>query len=253
MTEIQSLARGLRVVDMLAEAEDGLSITEIAKRLGVNKSSASRIVQTLVAQQWAETHPKNRRYCLGAKFSLIHSLHADYDTLQQLAHPFLHYLVRETGECAHIAVHLKGMVYVLDDVETDTILRVASGINRTTYLHCTAVGKALLAFAPIAAPEHLPQFTEKTISDKLALQHHLKMTRKQGFAVDDEEMALGVRCIAAPVFNHSNQCIASIGVSGPSVRVRPERTDEMGMIVRNTGLQLSHILGYEDALTKVVG
>lgn len=248
MGEIQSLARGLKVMDMLAEAKDGVSITEIAEILNVDKSSASRIMQTLVNNDWAEPHNGSRRYCLGAKFSRIYYDRTDYDKLQQLAHPFLHYLVKNTGECAHIAIYLKGMVYILDDVEADTILRVSAGIKRTTYLHCTAVGKALLAFSDVHVPNDMPRFTDLTITDKLQFQVHLKDIRNQGFALDDEEREEGVRCIAAPIFNHFNQCIASIGISGPSVRVNLNTIPALSKMVVDTGFQLSHIIGYDNSV-----
>ena len=103
-----------------------------------------------------------------------------------------------------------------------------------------------LAFAKISVPNYLPCFTKNTITDKLQLQEHLQQVRKQRFAVDDEEIELGVRCIATPVFNHTNQCIASIGISGPSIRIKEDNISDMAHIVINTGIQLSHILGQEE-------
>lgn len=247
MSEIQSLARGLKVMDSLANTQDGVSVTEIAGTLDIDKSSASRIIQTLVKYGWAEPHSTSRRYCLGPKFSSIYYAQTDYDKLRQVAHPFLHSLVKSTGECAHIAIHLNGLAYVLDDVETDTILRVSAGIGRTTYLHCTAVGKALLAFADLPVPDELERFTRYTITNESEFQKHLEHIRKQGFSVDEQELTIGVRCLAVPIFNYLNQCIASIGISGPSVRVSPDTLDDIASAVLGAGSQLSRLLGYKSS------
>lgn len=243
MSEIQALARGLHVLDLLMAADEGLSVSEIARQLGVNKSTASRIAQTLAKYDWAESHPTKRLYRIGAKFSLINTTHAKYDRLQQIAHPFLHYLMQNTGECAHIAVNLNDTVYVLDDVESNSMLRVSAGVGRTTHLHCTAIGKVLLAFANTPVPQDLEIFTDNTITDKLQLQEHLKQIRNNGFAIDDEEFEPGVRCIAAPVFGYANHCIGSIGVSGPSIRIHAATLQTIIHEVQSTARQLSSVLG----------
>lgn len=249
MSDIQALARGLKVLDLLIAADDGISITAIARELDINKSTASRIIQTLVNYQWAESHPTQRLYRVGRKLSLVNATLSDYERLRQLAHPFLHYLVQSTGECAHIAVYLDEAVYVLDDVESDSMLRVSAGVGRTTYLHCTAVGKVLLAFAHISVPEILESFTDNTITDKLHMQTHLQQIRKQGFAIDDEEFELGVRCIAVPIFGYANRCIASIGISGPTVRIHDETIDPIVHDVKRIGMQLSNICGSQEKET----
>jgi len=246
MAEIQSLARGLKVLQILADSQDSVSVTEIAAALQVDKSSASRIIQTLVTYEWAKPESGSRGYRLGPRFSLLYHARIDYDQLQQVARPFLHYLVEETGECAHIAIHLNGMTYVLDDIESDTILRVTRGVGRTTYLHCTAIGKVLLAFADIPLPESLEKFTEHTRTTEKKLKVHLDDIRINGYAVDDEELTIGVRCLAVPVYNHVNQCIASIGVSGPAVRVNKDTIPDMVAVLKGTGIELSCSIGYKN-------
>jgi DNA-binding IclR family transcriptional regulator len=225
MSEIQSLARGLIIVDLVANTEDGISITEIAATLGIDKSSASRLVKTLVSYDFLQQKPGSRRFILGKRL---------YQMSWQL----------QTGECSHTAVYSEGKALVIDDVEAEASLRVAGGIGRLIPLHCTAVGKGLLAFSEVPFPAELTVRTPRTITDLKALMDHLDQIRARGWAFDDEENDAGVRCIAAPVHDYTGMTIAVIGISGPSVRVTYERVPELAAQVMDAARQLSRDLGY---------
>jgi IclR family transcriptional regulator, KDG regulon repressor len=239
------LARGLTIVDLIASAENSVGITELAEKLQIDKSTASRLVQTLVNYGWVERDPKSRRYRIGGKFSVLNqSSPTNHEWLRVLTRPILSQLVSQTGECAHLAVSLLGEAYVIEDVETTALLRVAAGVGRTTPLHCTAVGKVLLTFTDLPLPTKLTPYTARTITDTEKLQLQLKQIHCEGFALDDEELTEGVRCIAAPVFDFSGKCVASVGVSGPAVRVTIEKIPGLAEIVVRAGLELSYALKY---------
>lgn len=245
MSEIQSLARGLRILDILAAAEDSVGITELAHHLEMDKSSVSRLMQTLASYGFAEQDPTTRRYRLGPHIVVLSRTLLNRIPLRDQARPFLHQLVERTGECAHLAIVAQGQVLYIDQVESSATLRVNTGIGTLAPLHCTALGKALLAFGDVPPPEHLATFTTRTIIDRDMLRAHLDQTRRQGYAVDDEEFNYGVRCVAVPVTDYRGKVVAAAGISGPAGRMGLERIPELATIVREIGVALSNKLSFK--------
>lgn len=244
MAEIQSLARGLKILDLLGQAADGMSITELAEILKVDKGSASRLVATLVRYGYAERDEVTRRYHLGTRVvGLSRSVLARL-SLRESAKPYLRQLMERTGECAHLAVLAQGKALYIDQVEAPATLRVNAQVGTMNPLHCTALGKALLAFGDVPIPGSLERFTPKTIRNKRVLQGHLEEIRRAGYALDDEEFDPGVRCIAVPVFDHRGRLAGTIGISGPSSRITPARLPELAALVVETGKELSARLSF---------
>ncbi len=239
MSEVQSLARGLRILDMLVEADDSLSITELSIQLGLDKSTVSRLMQTLVKCNYAQPDPGTRRYIVGKKITQVSWQLLNRVPIRDQARPILYDLMNATGECAHTAVYSQKQALVIDDVEAPSSLRVVGGVGRLIPLHCTAVGKCLLAFSDIPLPTEMPARTQHTITTFDHLSKHLKAIRELGYALDDEENDYGVRCIAAPVYDHRQQAIACIGISGPTVRMTDDRLDELAQQVMTAAYQLS--------------
>jgi IclR family transcriptional regulator, KDG regulon repressor len=239
MTEIQSLARGLRILDLLAQAQGGVSITELAEHLGVDKGSASRLVATLASHGYAEKDEQTRRYHLGLQVVTISRSLLSRLPLREVAKPFLRQLMERTGECAHLAVPGQGKVLYIDQVESPATLRVNAQVGTMNPLHCTALGKILLAFGGVELPADLESFTPNTITDIDRLQKNLEQIRLQGYAVDDEEFDPGVRCIAVPVKDFRGKVIASMGISGPASRMTRESLPELAAIVLEVGTALS--------------
>ncbi|GAB4509994.1 MAG: IclR family transcriptional regulator [Anaerolineae bacterium] len=244
MNEIQSLARGLRILDLIAESNHGLTLSEIAQELDIDKSSASRLVKTLV--NYGYVQPDARRYDFGKRFYTISWRLQNRMPIRLKAKPYLHRLVNETKEAAHTAVYSEGQALVTDDVEAASgTLRVVTGTGRLIPLHCTAVGKGLLAFSDIPFPDDLYPCTSKTRTNRDALIMHLNDVRERGYALDDEEHEEGIRCIAAPVYNGMGVVIATIGISGPTVRITTERVSSLAACVMTAAAELSSELGYK--------
>jgi DNA-binding IclR family transcriptional regulator len=239
MSEIQSLARGLKILDLLGQAADGISITELAETLQVDKGSASRLVSTLARYGYAEKDEVTRRYHLGPQVVGLSRSVLTRLPLREAAKPFLRQLMERTGECVHLAVPAQGKALYIDQVESPATLRVNAQVGTMNPLHCTALGKALLAFGAVEIPSTLERFTPKTIKSKRALQEHLEETRQIGYAVDDEEFDPGVRCVAVPVFDFRGKAIGAIGISGPATRITPERLSSLAAIVVEIGQALS--------------
>jgi DNA-binding IclR family transcriptional regulator len=164
-----------------------------------------------------------------------------------VAKSFLHALMERTGECVHLAVPAQGKVLYVDQVESPATLRVNAQVGTMNPLHCTALGKALLAFGDLSVPTTLEAFTPHTLTDPDQLRKNLEQVRAQGYAVDDEEFDLGVRCIAVPVFDFRGKAAASIGISGPATRVTLERLPELAAIVVEVGQALSERMSFTRA------
>jgi DNA-binding IclR family transcriptional regulator len=244
MSEMQSLARGLRILDLIASADHALGVTEIATILDVDKSSVSRLVKTLVKYEYVQPDTGSRGYVLGRRFRQISWHLLNRMPVREKAKPYLYRLVEQTGECAHTAVYSEGKALMIDDVQAEASLRVVGGIGRMIPLHCTAVGKALLAFSDLPTPTHLNMETSRTITDPETLAWHLEQIRDLGYALDDEEHQEGVRCMAAPVYDYMGTVIAVIGISGPTVRMTDRRIPELAQMVMEAARELSDDLRF---------
>lgn len=255
-----TLERGLKILDLLVEIESdpirgprGVSVQQAAVVLGIHKSSASRLLQTLVATGWAEpVSPSGRGFRLGPAVQSTSSLKEAQRRLRDAAQPYLQRLVDQTGECAHAAVSTGSAALVIDDVETGHPLRVVAGRGRRVPLHCTSAGKVLLAVGLAAVPEELTPRTERTLTSAAALEANLSEIRRLGYALDDEENDLGVRCLSAPVFEGlGGPAVGCIGIDGPSVRVTADRVGEIATAVVAAAHELSLELGRHQAATDV--
>ncbi len=230
VSTIQSLERGLRILDLLAEADAdpmrrgrGVPVALLAAELDIHKTSALRLVQTLTAAGYAIPADGRSGYCLGPAMRREANLTIATQRLKRSARPYLEALVDLTGECAHIAVADGGRALVIDDVETDNPLRVVPTSGRHVALHCTSAGKALLAWGLAEIPALMPARTANTITTVAALDAELLLIREDGVAVDDEENDEYTRCISAPVFGPGGRAIAVIGIDAPSARLTADR------------------------------
>jgi DNA-binding IclR family transcriptional regulator len=243
LQEIQALARGLKVLSLLIAADNEVGITEIAEYLNIDKSSASRLAHTLAQYGYAEQDAVTRRFRPGAELVLLSHRFWNRIPLRVQSKPFLRHLVDETGEAAHVAILVQGEAFFIEEVESPAALRVDGGLGRYP-LHCTAVGKSLLAFANAPLPAKLDTFTARTITSPAQLRLHLEQVRFQKYALDDEEFLVGVRCLAAPVYDYSGEAVATIGISGPITRLTMEQVPPFAHIVMNVAASLSQHLGY---------
>ncbi len=239
MNEIQSLARGLKILDLLGQAKDGMGITELAGLLEVDKGSASRLMSTLVSYGYAERDDATRRYRLGPQVVSLSRSVLTRLPLREAAKPYLQQLVERTGECAHLAVPAQGRVLYIDQVESAATLRVNAQVGTINPMHCTALGKVLLAFGDLDLPAVLDGYTPNTITDPEQLRAHLRQVCQQGYALDDEELDHDVRCIAVPVFDFRDRAVGAVGISGPASRVTLERVPDMAATLLEIGKSLS--------------
>jgi DNA-binding IclR family transcriptional regulator len=248
--EIQSLARGLDTLTMLANQAGSMGVTEVAQALDVDKSSAFRLLSTLASRGFVEQDEETRRYRPGLQIVELARQVLDRIELRAVAKPLLRQLRDRVDESAHLAVTSEGHVVYVDAEESGATLNVNTEIGRHAPLHCTAIGKALIAYLSpkdmkrIIEQSRLKRYTPRTITTIQELIPHLEAVRKRGYAVDDEEFEPGVRCVAAPIRDYRDRVVACVGISGPSVRVSLDRVPEIGAATVETAEAISRLLGH---------
>ncbi len=221
---IQSLDRGTQILLLLAE-KSCAGITELAEALGVDKSTASRLVETLRARDMVRLDPETKKYRLG--FRILHLGESLKDNLNviAIARPILTELSAQINESVHFCAFNNNLVYVMDQVRSSKNYALSATVGMVEPFHCSSVGKCILAFRrpetirALLANYEFTKYTEHTMTTKEALQENLERIRALGYALDDEEMALGVRCLAVPVYDYRNSVRYSIGVSGPKANI----------------------------------
>jgi len=235
---VQSLQRGLAVLDFMAERGEPVRTSEVAQRFDIDKANASRLLKTLTEAGYAE-RADDRRYALGGKMRGDDGRQLEgVIALRERTRSLLEGLVEASGECAHMAVLVADKVWYVDKVSSPHALRVDHPVGALAPLHCTALGKAFLAFLPTTTAGALARYTASTIVDQAKLVEDLSVARGQGYATDDEEFSPGVRCVAAPVRNGRGRMVAAVGLSGPTARIDLDRLGDLGRLVRDRSMEL---------------
>lgn len=249
---VKSVSRALHIIDIVSSKKDGLGVTEIAKQMDINKSSVYRILSTLARYGYIEQDEETERYKLGYKFLEMSSKLLESIDLRAEAKPYLRELEKATNEVVHLVVYDQGEVIYIEKLEGTETLRMHSKVGKRAPMHCTAVGKAILAHLPLSVVldilerKGMPQHTDHTITDKEMFLHELAVVRQKGYALDLEENEYGIRCIAVPIFDHSGNVIAAVSVSGPTIRMTDERIEQLQAHMRHIGKQISARLGYSE-------
>ena len=241
-----SLRRGLLALEALAQAgadDDGLGVVELARRLGVDKSQASRTLSALAEHGLAERDGASRAYRLGPRLFAYAALVSERRLLRE-APPLLERLVNTLGERSHLSVLDGTAVLTLLSHSPPHAIQAAGWAGRTVPAYCTAAGRALLLDhdpAGLAALFHGDVFVRRgpdTVADLAELSARVRAAAEQGYAAADEELEPGLVAVAAPVRRFDRRIVAAVNVSGPTFRLRP-RLGEAGAEVVRTAAELS--------------
>ncbi|MGP8049775.1 MAG: IclR family transcriptional regulator [Desulfobaccales bacterium] len=249
---IQSVARALSIIDILAKAGGELALNEVASRLKLAKSTVHGLISTLKDFGYIEQSSFTGRYRLGIRFFEVGSIVAQGWEVRSVAGPYIEQLLEEMGETVHLVILDKFEVLYIDKREKSGALRIASQVGMRLPAHCTGVGKVLMAYLTEAerreliCKKGLPRFTRNTLTDPAALEYELARIREQGFAVDNEEIMEGLRCVAAPIRNQTGEVISAISLSGPVSRLTGEKFDTAIRRVTETTDEISANLGFRD-------
>jgi DNA-binding IclR family transcriptional regulator len=243
--EMQSADRALAILAAFSDERPALGVSELARELGMHKSTASRLLATLQARGLVRR--AGDRFEPGPELVRLGALAGRGAAVLPAARPTLVRLAAETRETVNLAVRLGDSVLNLHQVETSHFVGLTDWTGKTTPLHATANGKALLAWGSGPAPRDRAPLTDRTIVGDPELLAELERTRRRGWAQAVEELEPGLNSVAAPVFDISGRCVAAVSVAGPSYRLPPRQLGSLGRTCRAAADEISTALGHPRA------
>ena len=246
---VQSVDRALTLIETLAEDDEGYRLTDLAVRTGLSTSTVHRLLTTLEKRRFVQFDRSEAKWHIGVRSFSVGSTFARRRNFVAHAMPYLRKLRDQTRETANLAVVDDETIIVLTRVESREIMRSLTKVGGRVAMVASGVGKAVLAtysdedVSAIIHRQGMPRLTEKSIVRPGELFKALQTVRQQGYAVDDEEARIGLRCVAAVVYNDCSEPLATISVSGMTSRVTDERLPIIGNIVRDVAAELTVALG----------
>ena len=247
---IQSLQRGFRILEVVTRSEKGIAVAEIARETGLHVSTTFHLLRTLVALGYVSQEDGSRKYRLGPKVFQLGAAARTENHLAEIAAPLLEELARRTGETSHLAVWHRDEIITISKVDGSSPVQLSERVGHPRPVHCTAIGKVLLAWLPEAerkaflANARLDPRTPKTITSVPQLEQELVKVCAQGYAFDDEEFTQGIRCIASPVWNFQRPRRRGAGHLGAGLAGEPRscgRADERGDDDRRRALRAARL------------
>jgi IclR family transcriptional regulator, KDG regulon repressor len=250
--QVRVIDRAFAILDELARGVEEKGDVELAEKLALHKSTVHRLLAVLERSGFVERRPGSAKYRLGWRLFELGMIAVSRLDIIDRAKPFVAQLVQTTGETAHLGVLRQGHVVSLLNVESPHTVRTPATVGRRIPLHCTSQGKAIMAYMPPdQVEEQLRDYTftvhaANSIDSKTRFLAELELVASRGYAVDNEEFEDGLRCIGAPVRNHSGAVIAAISIAGPTFRVTGARLPTLSREVMRVATELSAALGYRN-------
>ena len=246
---IQSVDRALQLLETISLHPQGLSLTELVNQTQLNKSTAYRLLSSLIAHGYVIKDSRSNTYHISLKLYEIGCRTVNANGFLPVVEPVLRGLAVETNEAIHFVLREENsVVYLYKEEPVQSVIRMASRIGVRNPMYCTGVGKAILAFLPqeeqqlIARTTQYQAFTDYTLCTPEALLEDLELTRRRGYAVDDQEHELGIRCVAAPIKNEQGNAYAAISLSAPISRLGEARIQEVANQITTAAMQISQLL-----------
>jgi DNA-binding IclR family transcriptional regulator len=235
---VASVARALALLDEVARSDSGLGVNELARRIGVNASTASRLLATLEADGFVERSPEGP-YRLGLKLVALSDRVLGQLDVRERARPWLTWLVEETGETATLSVPGGGEAITVDFVPSSSSVVSMARVGRAT-----AAGKVMLAFgSPVGPAGALTAFTDRTITDPALLEAELEAVRTSGIAEAVGEREPDLNALAAPVIGRREELVAILGLQGPAARLPATTRRALRAPLRKAAAELGRSLG----------
>ncbi|MBJ6726562.1 IclR family transcriptional regulator [Geomesophilobacter sediminis] len=248
---IQAVSHALDLLEQFHDEVDELGVTELSKRLKLHKNNVFRLLATLESRNYIEQNRVTENYRLGLKTLELGQTFIKQMGLLRQSRPVIEGLVKECNETTYVAILKDSHIVYLDVVETDLTVRVVPRVGARLPAYCTAAGKVQIAYMTDEELEnYLParemkRYTPKTMVEREELKKHLRLVADRGYAIDDEEMDVGVKCVGAPIRDYTRRIIGAVSISGPSMRFSDERLEkELIPLVVKAGEEISHKLGY---------
>jgi len=251
---VKSLIKALSILETLGEAEQpSYTLTELSRRLHLHVSTVHRLVVNLVRQGFLEQDPATGGYRLGFRVLRMGLRVLNRLDFRRVADPLLRELNRKTQETVHLVILQTDHGISIEKYGSPQPVSLDAPLGGRVPLHCTGVGKTLLAYqsgdllARLAKSPGFERYTSRTLTSLGQLKKELEKIREQGYAVDNEEAVEGLRCVAGPVFDHTGRILAAFSVAAPATRLTPPRIPEIARLVCETSREICYRLGYNPA------
>lgn len=248
--QVQSLTRGLKLLEYIAEAQGNVALTDLAQQAGLPNSTTHRLLTTMQQQGFVRQVGDLGLWTMGAHAFVVGSSFLQSRNLLAMVHPTLRRLMEESGETVNLAVMDKAedQAVIIDQVQCTALMRMSAPIGGKLPMHASGAGKAFLAsmqddeVTRLLHKKGMHTYTPHTLTPH-NLKEGLAVIRKQGFSFDDEEHALGLRCLAACIFDEHREAFAAISISGPVSRITDDRVTELGALVIHAAKEISQEYG----------
>jgi IclR family acetate operon transcriptional repressor len=251
--QVQSVTRALAILRGLAESGDGMTLSDVAQIVSLAPSTAHRLLTTLQQERFVRFDGTAHLWQVGVEAFVIGNAFVRTRDVVTMARPYLRRLMEEGGETANLYLEQDGEAICMAQVECRQMMRAIARPGGRVKLHCSGAGKAMLGWLPeveldrIIRQHGLKRFTDRTLDTPSRLRRDLEQVRARGWAVDDEEHAVGLRCVAAPVFDEHGRAVAALSLSGPGARVDDMRLVELGALTARIAGDFSAELGGHSA------
>ncbi len=245
-----STSRLFQIIEFLACSKDWVSVRTMARELHISAASAYRTLNSLKELGYVRQQAQDSKYQLTLKIAGVSAQVLENVQLRQIAHPFLQSLTSLTNETTHLAVLEDREFVYIDKVDNIQAMRMRSRLGQRGQLHCTAAGKSMLAFMPECDMQAITKrlkfeaLTENTITDPSKFIKHLMKVRELGYAVDDEENEMGIRCIGSPIYDHAGRLAGALSISGWTITMTRERIPQLAPELMQTCQRISSELGF---------
>jgi IclR family KDG regulon transcriptional repressor len=242
----------LNILERVAQHTQGVTLVEIARGVGMPKTTAHRILEILAAREYVEWNPDSEKYTLGLKALEIGVSGLIGQDIVDVAIPYLQELSTATGETSFLGVYNNGDIVYLYKAEGTGSIQTTARLGSRRPAYCTALGKVILANLPVEDADRvlekkLIRFTERTVVDRVKLYEEFAKARNSGYAIDDEGIEVGLYCLAVPIYNYTGAVVGAISISGPSKRMLEQR-ERMTEALAHAGEMISRRLGYVKAM-----
>lgn len=252
--KVQVLDRAINILEFISQQGTGeAGLPELSAAMKLHKTTTHRIAHVLESRGLLRRGLDSNRYRLGLHLYDLGCQALDNVNIRDEARPLMTRVAFEVGETVHLALLDHAEVLYVERVEAQRSLTMGSKLGARNPVYCTALGKAILAYSPefevdqILAGCRLEAKTKNTITNVLALKRELERIRDRGYAIDDEEIEEGIRCISAPILNTANRAVAAMSISGPSSRIIPNRFQLIGKTIMKATQELSTRIGHQVA------
>jgi IclR family acetate operon transcriptional repressor len=245
----QSLTRALNLLARLSETPSGLSLTDLSYQLGMPTATVHRLLSTFEEFDFVEQDAEQGLWFVGLKAFTVGNAFLHRRDIVASARPHMRALVEQCGETVNLGVIDDGEAVFISQVESREMMRMIVRLGSRSPIHASGVGKALLAYmseqdlAQILQQRGLARYTDRSIDNPTRLREELQRIRQLGYALDDEEHAIGLRCVSSAIFDENGQALAAISLSGPKARVTDSRLDELGIAVRQSADEITLAVG----------